>query len=350
MSSLTETAYYTRKAINWTILGVISYIILRMFWSLFIILWFTIFPPKPPPPNHAFSRLPAIQFPAQASPSAGLTFQLQTIQGTVPIASSAATVYFMPKAAPDLLALNKTQDFAQRLLFDPTPIQESKNIYRFNDAELPLRRLRYDIVSGNFIVRYAFERDASIFNEKNLPLENAAKMEAINFLQTYNIYPDDLAEGTTKISFLRLSTDQLTPTTSLSQADAERVDLFRKSINNMPVFTPKPDEAPVSFIFTGSNDTKKRVLQLAYTYWPIDYQTWATYPLKPSTQAWQELQNGQGYIAHYPTTGNTATVRNVYLGYYDSFDPQTYLQPIFVFEGDYGFLAYVPAITVDWMQ
>src|SRR4030042_5809542 len=119
MSSLTETAYYTRKAINWTILGVISYIILRMFWSLFIILWFTIFPPKPPPPNHAFSRLPAIQFPAQASPSAGLTFQLQTIQGTVPIASSAATVYFMPKAAPDLLALNKTQDFAQRLLFDP---------------------------------------------------------------------------------------------------------------------------------------------------------------------------------------------------------------------------------------
>ena len=92
------------------------------------------------------------------------------------------------------------------------------------------------------------------------------------------------------------------------------------------------------------------MLELAYTYWPIDLSTSATYGLITSDQAWSLLQSGQGYIARYPTSGNTVTVRNIYLGYYDSYDPQTYLQPVFVFEGDNGFLAYVPAVAAPWTQ
>jgi len=40
----------------------------------------------------------------------------------------------------------------------------------------------------------------------------------------------------------------------------------------------------------------------------------------------------------------------VYLAYYDSLDPQTYLQPVFVFEGDDDFLAYVPAVEAAWVD
>lgn len=349
--SLTETAYYTRRTVNWAILGVIAYILLRIFWSIFVVVFFAIFPPKATPPNHAFGKLPAIKFAATiASPSAQLTYELETIQGSVPTASESATVYFMPKAAPNLLALSKSQDFATRLEFDPTPIQESKNIYRFNDALLPLRRLRYDILSSNFIVRYAFEKDPSIFTEKNLPLPDAAKIEATNLLESYDLSNSDLSEGNTTVTFWRLSGDQLVATTSLSQADAVRVDFFRKMIGDTQVFTAMPDEAPVSIIFSGSANSKKHVLQFAYTFWPIDYQTTATYGLKPSAQAWQELQSGKGYIARYPKVGNTAVVRSVYLGYFDSFEPQTYIQPIFVFEGDDGFLAYVPAVAAPWTE
>jgi hypothetical protein len=164
-------------------------------------------------------------------------------------------------------------------------------------------------------------------------------------MKSHSLYADDLAGGTNEASFLKLDGTQLVGTTSLSQSDAERVDFFRKPIGNTPVFTPYPDQAPISIIFSGSTDSKKHIIQFAYTFWPIDYTTTATYALKTSEQAWQELQAGGGYIARYPSEGTVAVVRNIYLAYYDSFDPQTYLQPIFVFDGDNGFRAYVPAVA-----
>lgn len=348
--SLTDTAFYTRRAINWAILGVIAYILLRIFWSIFLAVFLMIFPPKAPPPNNAFGKLPSLKFPATATPSAKLTFQLQTIEGDVPAASASANVYFMPKTAPNLLALNSAQDFAGLLFFSPTPIQESKNIYRFNDPEFPLRRLRYDIVSGNFIVRYAFEQDPSIFIEKNLGSPDAIQLEATNLLGQYDLSKEDIANGRTTVTFLKLTGTALVPTSSLSQADAVRVDFFRQGIGDMKIFTPNPDEAPIAIIFSGSTNSKKHVLEFAYTYWPIDLTTSATYGLISSEQAWTILQNGQGYIARLPTSGNVAVIRNIYLAYYDSYDPQTYLQPIFVFEGDNGFVAYVPAVAPPWTE
>lgn len=348
--SLTETAFYTRRAINWAILGVIAYIILRIFWSIFLSVFFILFPPQAAPPNHAFGKLPSLKFPATATGSGTLTFQLQTIEGDVPKASPSANVYFMPKTAPNLLALNAAQDFAAQLNFDNTPIQESKNIYRFNDPEFPLRRLRYDIVSGNFIVRYAFEQDPSIFVEKNFSSSDAIKLEATNLLQQYELDKEDLINGPTALTYWKLSGTQLIPVSSLSQADAVRIDFFRAAVGDMKLFTPNPDEAPVTVIFSGATNAKKHVLQLAYTYWPIDLTTSATYGLITSEQAWGELQAGQGYIARRPKNGNVAVVRNIYLGYYDSYDPQTYLQPVFIFEGDNGFLAYVPAVAPPWTE
>lgn len=308
------------------------------------------FPPKAAPPNHAFGKLPALKFPAQASPSGQLTYKLETIQGDVPRASESALVYFMPKKTANLLALTQTQSFAQRLQFNPTPIQESKNIYLFNDTELALRKLKYDLVTDNFILRYGFEQDVGLFADKNLPFTDVAQSEAIGMLQSYNRYPDDFSGGKINAIFLRLMGAQLIPASSLTQADAIRVDFFRKPIGNTPIVTPNPDQGSIYFIFSGSEVSKKRLLQFNYTYWPIDYQTTATYGLKTSVQAWQELQNGQGYIARYPTNGTNAVIRNVYLAYYDSYDPQTYLQPIFVFEGDNGFLGFVSAIAPPWIE
>lgn len=352
MASLTETAYYTRRAINWAILAVIGYIFLRIFWSIFVTVWLAFFPPKPPPPNHAFGKLPAVKFPPpQASPSGQLIFQLETIEGSVPRASESATVYFMPKAASNLLAISDAQNFAKRLGFNTNPIQEAgtKNIYRFDDTAAPLRHLWYDIVSQNFILRYTFEQDTGLFLERDLPTPQEVQAETRSFLQTYNLNKDDYVGGSMKVTYLRLVESKLTVTTSQSQADAVRVDLFRKPIGTTPVVTANPTEGHITMIFSGSKNTKKRVLQLTYTYWLIDYQTSATYSLKTSNQAWTELQSGGGYIVRHPR-GSVATIRNVYLAYYDSAEPQTYLQPVFIFEGDDGFLAYVPAVNPEWVE
>lgn len=352
MASLTETAYYTRKSINWAILAVILYLILRLFWSVFVALWLYFFPPKPPPPNHRFGKLSALKFPQPKTPPTGqLTFQLETISGSVPRASESAYVFFMPKAAANLLGLTNTQQFASQLELNPNPIQETKNLYRFEDGTTKLRSLRYDIISNNFILKYNFEQDTGLFNEKDIMNEREAIVRSTEQLTTLRLYKDDFARGRSKVTFLRLVSDTLVPTTSLSQADGVRVDFFRRGVAGMNVYTPYPDEGQVNMIYSGSRNSKKRLLEFVYTYWPVDYQEYATYSLKTSLQAWQELQSGGGYIARYPNTGaTTATIRQVSLGYYDSYEPQNYLQPIFVFEGDNGFMAYVPAIASEWVE
>lgn len=351
MATLTETAYKTRKAINYGILALIAYIILRILWSLVTTVFLAVFPPKPLPPNHAFGKLPVLVFPTPAATSSSsLTFQLDTIEGTVPKASPSATVYFMPKNAPNLLALTKATDFARRMDFEKEPRQETKHLYVFSDATNPFRYLRYDIVSKNFLVRYMFEQEAGLFAERTVPLEQIAKSEAKNMLDTYDIFAKDIEEGTIGIKYLKRNGTTLAQTTSFSQAEALRLDFFRAPLGDMPVVTAPPDEGNISFIFSGSRNMKKRILQFSYVYWPVEYQTTATYSLKPSSSAWTELQSERGYIARYPAKGTVAVVRKVYLAYYDSREPQTYLQPVFVFEGDDGFLAYVPAVEQTWIE
>lgn len=349
MSSLTETAYNTRRAINWTIIGIICYILLRFSWGIFVNVYLAVFPPKAPPPNHAFGTLPLLKFPeSQASPSGQLIYQLQTIEGTVPETSPSANVYFMPKTGSSLLALSTAQNFAKRLNFDITPISDpiNDNVYRFDDPELPLRHLWYDVVSTNFIIRYDFQQDAGLFLNNIVPTVQEAKAEAKNLLQTYSLYPDDYKNGDITVTFYRVSENALLPVASQSQADAVRVDFYRPYVADTPIVTGASG-GPISIVFSGSKNSKKRILQFSYTYWPIDYQTSATYGLKTSTQAWQELQNGSAYVLHYPQNP-VITVRNIYLAYYDSLDPQTYLQPIFVFEGDGEFVAYVPAVNTEF--
>lgn len=351
MASLTETAYYTRKGVNWVILSVIAYFILRLTWGLFVALWLYFFPPQAPPPNHAFGKIPAVKFPNSASGSAQLTFRLEMIEGAVPTASNAATVYFMPKNSATLNSLDTAKEFARKLDFTIEPKQESKYLFLFEDLETPLRMMRYDIISKNFVLRYMFERDSSLFTERNVPLDQDVFIESKTFLQGNSLYPEDIAQSTPAVQYLKYEGNSLIKTTSHSQSDAIRIDYFRAPIGDMPVMTSNPEEGPITFIYSGSSNPKKKILQIAYTYWPIDLMTTGTYELKQSITAWQELQNGGGYIARYPRVNKTtATIRKIYLAYYDSLEAQTYLQPVFVFEGDEGFMAYVPAISPTWTE
>jgi hypothetical protein len=256
----------------------------------------------------------------------------------------------MPKSTSNLLALPRTQQFAEKLGFSTKEIQETKNLYRFNDAETPLRTLRYDIITNNFALQYAYGLDSGLFAEGVLPTIENAKKETEQLLDSNSILPSDYSIDNFSVSYLKLVGDRLVKTPTITQANALRVDASRNAVGGVPVYTATPDEGPISVVFSPSINNKKHILSISYTYWPVEYQTMATYKLITSTEAWQALQSGNGYIARYPSQGTTATVRSVHLGYYESIDPQTYLQPIFIFEGDDGFIGYVSAVAKPWTE
>jgi len=95
----------------------------------------------------------------------------------------------------------------------------------------------------------------------------------------------------------------------------------------------------------------RRIIEVNYNYYPIDRETFSTYPLKSVQTAWEEFQKNQGFIANLGENDkNEIIIRKVSLTYYDADKPQHFLQPIYVFEGDRNFIGFLPAIDSKWTE
>ena len=101
---------------------------------------------------------------------------------------------------------------------------------------------------------------------------------------------------------------------------------------------------------SGSNERNKQVIAGQFHYFPVDESQSSTYPLKAAQAAWDELNSGGAYVASVGINkdGDNVKIRRIYLGYYDAGTPNEFFQPIVVFEGDRGFIAYLPAVTVEF--
>lgn len=349
MATLTETAYYTRKYIKIGAIGLVIFIILRILLGIFLNYLTAAFPQKLKPDN-AYGRLSAIQFPQGASPSAQLKLTLRTVDGTVPEASEAAKVYFMPKGRPNLLSLSNAESLVAGLDFTTSPRQLSDTLYRWVDIKSPLRTIEMDIVNNHFSLVYFFQHELTLFTEKQLPTPQEAVSDALTVLKDLNSYTGDVDSFNPSLVYLKLVGNQLTPTTSRSQADAMQLDFFRYPYDGIRMVTDKPNQANIAFIFSGMPDPKRRILFARYQHWTALPNEFAVYKLKATQVAWEELLAGHAYYASLPENVNEIPITNVYLAYYDGSLPQLYLQPVFVFEGEPNFTAYVPAVEPPWTE
>lgn len=350
MPNLTQVAHNTRKFIKYGIIAVLALIVLRLAYGMARNVWLRLRPPPPPPPTVEFGQLPQINFPERAN-LPQLTYRLETIAGGLPTVPTTAKVYFMPVQAPSLLALDKAKEKASRMGFITRPRAISDVIYQWRTESEPATTLEININTGHFTLTYPFAEDPLLLAEKNLPTNEQAATEAKKFLQTNGLLNDDLANGRAEFTYYRFAPPNLETAISLSEADFVRVNLFRANLDDLKILPPDPQNALISFLFSGSRERGKRIVEIKYHSFPIETETFATYPLKKIDVAWQELQSGQGYVAHLgENQDGRVTIRQVYLAYFDSDQKQNFLQPVFVFEGDRNFFGYVPAVDPQWIQ
>lgn len=350
MAGLTQTAYYTRKAIKYSAAGLVIFVVLKFAWGMGLAWWKQQNPPPPPAPEEKFGKLPAIQFPSSQTNPGSLSYHLETIEGIPPNLPTLGRVYFMPEANPGVLALERAKEKAKQLGFESEPQGFDETTYRFqNAANLPAT-LEIDIISGNFKLFYPYSTDLDLLANKTLPTDTQAIAEARSFLAKADVLTDDLKEGKGEVSYWRLEGGNLVPAVSFSEADFVRVDLFRTDVGDLPILPPNPRQANIYFLFSGAKQTEKRIAEVGFIYNAIDRELSSTYPLKTASQAWQELQAGQGYIANLGRNENgKVTIRKIYLAYFEEGkgSAQKFLQPIFVFEGDGDFLAYAAAVSPE---
>lgn len=350
MASLTETSYLARRGINIGIIALVSIIFLKVGFGFAWDLWIALNPPPAPPPNVAFDVLPDINFP-QSTSSATFAYTVDTVNGRLPAIPPVGKVYFIAIPKENLQSLNRANQLAAKLKFNENSKEVVDTIREWVDPKTPLRTLRMDIATGNFAMRYDWANDSTIFNSKDTPTEDQAKNEAQNLFQTLEILPKELQNGKTQISYWKASVNKLDPADSVSSADFTRIDYLRDKIDDFPVLGDSINLSPLYVMFSGDNSELKRIVDLHFTLWEIDKENYGTYPLRTAEQAWNDLRQGKGYIANIGTSGsNQINVKKIYLAYYYPNSPMNFLEPIYVFEGEKGFVAYVPAVLQDWLQ
>ncbi|MBI2309748.1 hypothetical protein HYU89_02510 [Candidatus Collierbacteria bacterium] len=347
MASLTETAHYARKAIAFSGIGLISIIILRFSWGILFRWWIAANPPPPPTPTVAFGVLLAPVFPSPAKNSIS-AYRLETVSGVTPDFGTQAKVFFMPSFRANVLGAELATKMAGSMGFSQPPETTDEQIYVWSRGGTLPGELKINLITGFFSLNTVWHQDAELVKSR-APSEQDAVRFAKEFLTRLSLLPLDLAAGKTRVEYLKAGAGILLPAVSQSEANFARVHIFRADVNSLPVATERQDEALAQVIVSGASSAKQ-IIGVEYKYSPIAIDKSATYPLRSSQTAWQQLQSGEGVIIQVVGGTAEAVVRNVEMAYYDSFTPQEFFQPVYVFKGDNGFKAYVPAIDPKWLS
>lgn len=344
MAALSEVSYYTRLAIKWCVVLFVVVLLTPPIWRLGVKIYLTLRPPPPAAPTVRYGKLPKLEFPVPAEVYKP-NIKLETISGTLPKITTVGKVYLVGINKSRILELDRIKTEAQYIGLTTEPVKIDEQTYEISNPTLPIK-LTVNLLSNGFTYKYDWATDQSLLTAPSLPNNEQAVLEARAFFQSMGGLAQDLTNGSTKVTYLVATPAGMVQTVSLSEANFIKVDLFRADKDEMKIVTESGDASPVNITFSGTTDRAKRIIEANYYYSRILDDDFGTYGLKTVDAAWSELQQGGGYIAK--KAGQEVTVRKVTLAYYESNNPQQFLQPVFVFEGDGGFVGYVAAVSPEY--
>ena len=347
------------------------------------------YPPQIEPANQAYGKIVDIDFP-QSLPSGNLTYTKDTDTGQLPDFPDRIIVYPIVNNAPNLLNLETVKKKVANLGFvddagNPVPeIARGGPNYEWDEPGDFQRKIIFDIVSQNYTMTSEYLSSITALRADSLkPLKDttAAVSTVQGELGSIDLFPSDIDLDKTnnadpKIGYetapilYSILTGSLKPASSLSDTQVIRVDLYQKDISytltagtsndlhkfqdfdeKLPILYPHPPYSTMNFL-VASGVNQLQVVSSNFTHQTVnmDGDKPATYPIKTSEEAFNELTSGKAYIAANPGNQSQIFITNVYLAYYLGDTQQNYLMPIVVFEGSKGFYAYVSAIDTSALK
>lgn len=350
--TLSNINYFGRLSLRYGAIFLVVLMVGRVMWTALSNYWLKINPPAPPPPTVGFGVLPQINFLQQSDADKPQSYVLE-LAGSLSDQTDRATVFLMPKPVANLLADQRVKEIAGKygFIFTPELISDSK--YRFTKTQ-PLD-MSFEInpldLTFSLESNYLSKPELLIANTEKQPPEEFEAVDRVkSFLHNNSLISRDIATVSGKITYQKSLGGELNSAYSLSDADFVRVDLNRADIDGLySVYTPAGEKGVISATIAGALSGASSIVELDYFYHPVDYINSETYPLRGVKAAWKTVQAGDAYIAAGQGI-EKAIIRSVELAYYDDFDYQRFLQPIYVFKGDEGFMAYVSAINTSYLE
>lgn len=345
--TLTELSYYSRRAAP---LVLIFFLVIFIFYYSIKLIFLLGKPPEQSTIsiNPIFDKIdvPVIK---DATPSSGLTFTLDTVEGKPITATAAARVFFIPEPQSKLGYRSKLLLMAKQFGFDKdVKYTLDHNNAFFSDGK---KKLTVNIANFNFYYELDFSNDDNLFSTTTLPSESEIKNKAIDFLKSVDRYPEELAMGKINIIYFYYNpADQsVTTANNPSLANLFEVDFYRADIDEFPVVYPKYGNSPNHLIVTFSNNEMK-IVKAKISFFEKYENEFGVYPLKSGDEAYNELISGKALIVRNPNQDKQVVIKKMFLAYFDSDEYQKYLQPVYVFSGKNDFVAYVWAISNDYLK
>lgn len=356
------------------------------FVALFVVLYyvvvFFVFPkssnliksliPDRNPPNPVFGKLNALKFQQITLNDPQPKYVLNTKNGRLPRnLPDRMKVYKFSPPQFSYLAKRNALDEASVLGFSENELTTSleENVYKWKSLQ-----------TGGTLVIDTKSRVLTLETElygkaDDFKIGTINEQQATNFTNTLmkrldrnsSLYP----KGEKKVYLGRYQGNTLVETLNNSEAQLARVDWFR-SINDFPILGPDPKKGLISMVIR--NPTRSlsafNYPKIEAYYWEIQEETDASYPIISVSSAWESVKNERGIISSVSPKGwnpfgdqnpiriDSFLIDNIFLAYYETPEFQTYLQPIYVFEGKYtsrgteggDVTIYFPAISGDFVK
>ena len=345
-ATLTQTSIIARKIIRFSIYLIIFIVVARFTILLGIRIYRNFFPEPPPPPTITYGKLPILPFPDNPGGAGNLTYSLETADGNLPEFQEQTKVYVMPKTPPSIQSLEFAKQKSALLGFSQNGRELVETVFLFPNDSAP-STLTMNIVSGIFSISYDLRANPSAIDDIP-PAPEVTTSQVRTYLARAELLKDDLS-GPVNHEFIKIEEGKFVSAVSLSESDLVKVNLFRKSFDDLPSVTFTPNEANVWFMVGGAKDRPNQIIAAEYHYYPLNEQESGTYPIKTAQKAWEELNSQMAHIVRIKDPSvSIVKIRNVYLAYYDAGQYVPYYQPVVVFEGDNDFVAYIPAVTDEY--
>jgi hypothetical protein len=329
------------------------------------------FPPKDAP-TVLYGLLDPLEFVEKPLASVPSAYVLNTKDGELPTLPTKAPVYkFVPPGFS-----YKDGDLAQKhALFLGFTVDDL--ITDLKGAEYSWQKtgtnstLSISIHSKDLNLYTPFTEKTSEF--KAGLTKSAALNYATILLTSLERLDDSYKKGTPTITLGKYLGSKIVPSSGSGDAQIGKIDLFR-SINKVPVVGQDFSKGLLE-VYTAvpAGDRTAPIFPIVSAYYrEIDPTADSTYPLVSIRDAWKEVEKGGGIISsvvpgdsgsfgsYTPPRVDRVYINNIYLAYYETEKLQKYLQPIYVFEGNYSstgassnkgsIVLYYPAVSGQWTK
>jgi hypothetical protein len=340
--TLTQTAILTKQVIFFSIL----FLIIASAGFVGYQIWFNYhlsqIPPVEENPNLLFGKLPDPNFPDTQVASSNFTYSIDTVTGNLPILGEDPSfnkiirVYYIAKPSTTFLSSERSRNLAKMLNIVSDPEIQSETTYLYQDLG---KNLIINIDSGNF----KFIND-ELTESKILDTDEQLANDFKNLLQNLELSLEDLDFDNTKMVALKREEDgKFIAVDTKNGLDFVQISFWPKSIDKAKIYTQQFNQSLVNAIVAGSAKKIDDYQAINFTSWHIDESTFATYPAKLLSKAFDDLKLGKGVVTIEPDKPQVS-ITSISFGYYLPSEYSRYLLPIYIFEGP-NFAAYISAVS-----